>query len=93
VRRREETIDFHVDFEGPALRKLPEKAEVSAVFTSDANGEIVETVAQRNPVTEGVRVSLRVKRLDEAKAIELRGFLRDERETLSETWSYVVPPE
>jgi glucans biosynthesis protein len=34
-----------------------------------------------------------VKRLDDAKPVELRGFLRDERETLSETWSYALPPE
>ncbi|APV50028.1 glucan biosynthesis protein G [Betaproteobacteria bacterium GR16-43] len=87
------TIDFHVDFEGPALRKLPEKAKLDAIFTADANGEIVEQALQRNPVTEGARVSLRVKRLDPAKPIELRGFLRDESENHSETWSYIVPPE
>jgi glucans biosynthesis protein len=93
TRRPEETVDFHVDFEGPVLRKLPEKADVTAVFTSDSNGEIVEAIAQRNPVTAGVRVSLRIRRVDESKAVELRGFLRDERETLSETWSYILPPE
>jgi glucans biosynthesis protein len=93
TRRPEATVDFHIDFEGPMLRKLPEKAEVTPVFTPDANGEIVEVAHQRNPLNSGVRVSLRVKRLDATKPVELRGFLRNEGETLSETWSYILPPE
>jgi len=92
VRRNDDTLDFHIDFEGPALKKLGDKAKVEAVFTSDANGEIVEQAVQRNPVIEGMRVSLRVKRIDASKPVELRGFLRD-GETHSETWSYIVPPE
>jgi glucans biosynthesis protein len=91
--RRSDTLDFHVDFEGPAVKKLTEKSKVDAVFSSDPNGEIVEQALLRNPVTEGVRVSLRVKRIDPSKPIELRGFLRDETETHSETWSYIIPPE
>jgi glucans biosynthesis protein len=86
-------LHFHVDFEGPALRKLGPKAKLEAIFTSDANAEIVEKILQRNPVNEGARVSLKVRRLDPAKAVELRGFLRDEGETLSETWAYILPPD
>jgi glucans biosynthesis protein len=93
VRRSDPTLDFHIDFEGPAVKKLTEKSKVDAVFTSDTNGEIVEQALQRNPVTEGMRVSLRVKRIDPSKPIELRGFLRDETEAHSETWSYIIPPE
>ena len=80
-------------FRSPAIKKLTEKSKVEAIFTSDPNGEIVEQALQRNPVTEGVRVSLRVKRIDPSKPVELRGFLRDETETHSETWSYIIPPE
>ena len=93
VRRSEETIDFHVDFEGPSLRKLTPRSVLEAVFSADANGEIVEKLLQRNPVNEGARVSLKVRRLDPGKAVELRGFLRDEGETLSETWAYILPPD
>jgi glucans biosynthesis protein len=93
TRHPEGTLEFHVDFEGPALRQLPEKVRLEAMFTSDANGEIVGKTVQRNPVNQGARVSLKVRRLDPSKAVELRGFLRDERETLSETWAYILPPE
>ena len=89
----EEAVFFHIDFEGPALRKLTEKSKMEAVFSADANGEIAEKLVQRNPVNEGVRVSLKVRRVDPTKPVELRGFLRDEHETLSETWAYILPPD
>jgi glucans biosynthesis protein len=89
----EPTLDFHVDFEGPALKKATDAKLPDAVFSVDSNGEIVEKRVQRNPVREGVRVSLKVKRADAAKPLELRGFLRDEAETLSETWAYILPPD
>jgi glucans biosynthesis protein len=93
LRKGDETIDFHVDFFGPALKKLPGNAKVEAIFSGDANGEIVEQAVLRNPVNEGARVSLRVRRLDATKPVELRGFLRDEAQNHSETWSYIIPPD
>ena len=85
------TTDFHIDFVGPALRKVADDKLPEAVFSVDSNGEIVEKRIQRNPVNEGVRVSLKVKRTDATKPVELRGFLRDEAQTLSETWAYILP--
>jgi periplasmic glucans biosynthesis protein len=87
------TVDFHVDFEGPMLKKLTDKSKLDSVFSTDDNGEIVEKTLERNPVTGGARVSLKVKRIDEAKAVELRGFLRDENQAHSETWAYILPPD
>ena len=89
----ENAFFFHIDFEGPALKKLAEKAKLEAVFSTDLNGEIAEKIVQRNPVTEGVRVSLKVRRVDPTKPIELRGFLRDVEETVSETWAYILPAD
>jgi periplasmic glucans biosynthesis protein len=86
-------VHFHVDFEGPALRKLREGAKLNAIVNADANGEIVEKVVQRNPVNEGARLSLKVRRVDNGKPVELRAFLRDEDETISETWAYILPPD
>ena len=91
TRRDEGTIDLHIDFEGPALKKLAEDAKIEGVFSANDNGEIVDRRIQRNPVNDGVRVSLKVKRLDKDKPVELRGFLRDEAETISETWAYILP--
>jgi periplasmic glucans biosynthesis protein len=87
------TVDFHVDFEGPMLKKLTEKSKLDAVFSSSENGEIVEKTLERNPVTGGVRVALKVKRIDDEKPVELRGFLRDESQAHSETWAYILPPD
>jgi periplasmic glucans biosynthesis protein len=87
------TVGFVVDFEGPALRRLAADAVVDPVVTADANGEIVERVAQRNEVTGGWRMRVRVKRVADDKPVELRGFLRSGTNTLSETWSYVLAPE
>jgi len=84
---------FHIDFEGPALKKLPEKAKLEAVFSTDSNGSIDEKIVQRNPLNDGVRVTIRVHRVDAAKPVELRGFLRDAEETLSETWAYILPAD
>jgi glucans biosynthesis protein len=93
VREPPSTIDFHIDFEGPALKKLRADAALQAIVSIDDNGEIAEKTVQRNPVNDGARVSLKVKRLDPARPVEIRGFLRDDNETISETWAYILPPD
>jgi glucans biosynthesis protein len=39
-------------------------------------------------------VEVKLRRLEENKPVELRGFLRNANggTTLSETWSYILPP-
>ena len=86
-------IGFMVDFEGPALRKLPPDAKVESVFSTDSNGQLLENIAYRNEVTGGWRVALRFRRIDDKKLVELRGFLRHNNETISETWSYILQQE
>lgn len=92
-REPDTSVGFVLDFEGPTLRKLPADAKVESIVDADVNGEIVENHAYRNEVTGGWRVRLRVKAVDSKKAVELRAFLRDENQTQSATWSYVLPPE
>jgi glucans biosynthesis protein len=93
TRQADPSIGFVVDFEGPALKDLPADARVESVVTVDGNGEIVENHAYRNEVTGGFRLRLRVKAVDDRKAIEMRAFLRAGDTTLTPTWSYIVPPE
>ena len=88
----DKSLDFVVDFEGPALSKLPRDAEVEPVVTAVANAQILESNAYRNDVTGGYRLTIRFNRQDDAKPVELRAFLRDKTGTLSETWSYLLPP-
>jgi glucans biosynthesis protein len=93
VRPPDRTVELHVDFVGPALRRLPPDAAVEGVVTADGNGELVEEHTVHNDVTGGWRVSVRVRRRDEGKPVELRAFVRDRAGVVSETWSYILPPD
>jgi periplasmic glucans biosynthesis protein len=93
MRNPDGSIGFIVDFEGPALARLSADATPEAVITADANAQIVERNAYRNDVTGGWRVAVRLRRVDDAKPVELRGFLRNGTQPISETWSYLLPPQ
>jgi periplasmic glucans biosynthesis protein len=92
MRNPDASISFVVDFEGPALAKLPADAKPEAVIAADSNAQILDRNAYRNEVTGGWRMTLRLRRVDDAKPVELRGQLRNGNQPLSETWSYILPP-
>jgi glucans biosynthesis protein len=86
-------IQFVIDFAGPALDALPEEAKVEAITTASANARVVESLAYRNPATGAWRMTLRVERLkttEPAQPIELRAFLQNNNQTLSETWTNLI---
>jgi glucans biosynthesis protein len=87
------TIELHVDFEGGALGRLPAAADVHPALWIDANGELVERHLRRNEATGGWRLVARFRRVDRGKPVELRAHLNRGSEVMSETWSYIVPPE
>jgi len=87
------SIELHIDFDGPALARLPAGAAVNIAATIDANGEMLERHTRHNDVTGGWRSVLRFRRLDRAKPVELRAHLQKGNEVLSETWSYILPPD
>jgi glucans biosynthesis protein len=87
------SVQFHVDFDGPALKRMPATAKIDASLWVDANGEILERQTMRNEVTGGQRVVLRVRRIDGNKPVELRAHLVTGNEVLSEIWSYILPPD
>ena len=93
VHKPDDSITLSVDFEGPALKTLPADDRVEAVVTGDANAKLLETNIYRNAATAGWRMTARLRRIDEKKPAELRGYLRSGNNTLSETWSYILPPE
>ncbi|HEX8010878.1 MAG TPA: glucan biosynthesis protein G [Casimicrobiaceae bacterium] len=93
VRNDDGTLGLVIDFEGPALRRLAADVEVEGIVTVDSNAEVREVGTERNVVTGGWRLVLRIARVDAAKPSELRAYLRTRTSTLSETWSYVLPPE
>lgn len=93
LRKVDDSLALVVDFEGPALDKLAPDTKLEAVVSSDANGKLLETNAYRNDVSGGWRMTVRLRRNDDAKPVELRGYLRHGSDTLSETWSYILPPD
>jgi glucans biosynthesis protein len=86
-------FQFVLDFDGPALRALDSTATVEAVVTANGNGQVLYSHAQPNDAVGGWRATLRFKRLDPARPVELRAFLKTTSETLSETWSYLLPAQ
>ncbi|WP_344764967.1 glucan biosynthesis protein G [Actimicrobium antarcticum] len=92
TKKVDESIALIVDFEGPALKKLPADAKVAGVLTLDANGKLLEANTYRNDVTGGWRMAVRLNRTDDTKPVELSGRLRNGTDTVSETWSYILPP-
>ena len=93
ARKPDGDIQYVVDFDGPALRSLPASDDVEPVIWVDANAEVRERNLFRNPVTGAWRMTVRFKRNDAAKPVELRAYLKDPESILTETWSYIVPPE
>jgi glucans biosynthesis protein len=83
---------YIVDFMGPSLAALPAGAPVKAVVSAPANGEILESNAYHVEATGAWRMMVRVKRLDVTKPTELRGFLQNGTDVLTETWSNLVLP-
>lgn len=84
---------YVIDFEGPALKALPDNATVKAVVTSDANGKVLENLVYRNPATNQWRMTVRVERLKADRPIELRAFLQYNNHAVSETWTHISLPE
>ncbi|HZR37133.1 MAG TPA: glucan biosynthesis protein G [Nevskia sp.] len=92
TRNPDNSISYVIDFVGPALEKLKADAKVEGIVSVGANGELLERSTVHNDVTGGWRVTLRFRRVDDDKPLELRAYLRSEDSTLSETWSYILPP-
>jgi glucans biosynthesis protein len=85
-----------IDFAGPGLPpastvETPDAAQ--AVATGSANARLVRVNAYPNPARSGWRVTVEFDRLDKQQPVELRVFLRQGVNTVSETWSYALAPE
>ncbi len=93
TKRPDGDLNFVVDFDGPPLRNLAADAGLEPVVWADANAEIHERNLFRNSVNGMWRMTVRFKRLDPAKAVELRAYLKQQKTALTETWSYIVPAE
>jgi glucans biosynthesis protein len=89
----ENSVGLVVDFAGPIFKKLPADAKLEAMVSGEPNIEILRRQSYRNDVTGGWRIALLVRRIDNGKPGELRAYLRNGNETVSETWSYILPTD
>lgn len=82
---------FVVDFVGEAMAALPEETPVSATVTT-TSGELSEARAQYNPETGGWRLFFELTP-EKGRSAELRAFLYEGNDVLSETWSFEWVPQ
>ena len=83
---------FVIDFDGERLRGIPADRPPNGVVTAGPGQDAAELVDQhvvKNPATGGWRLSFQLKPKSSAP-IELRAFLTENNDVLTETWSYVL---
>jgi glucans biosynthesis protein len=86
-------IKFVVEFEGAVLKPYKGDHKPDLMLTNAGNAEFTDRNLYQNEETGNWRMIVRMHRIDASKPIELRGFLADNGKPISETWSYIVPPQ
>ena len=85
---------FVIDFAGKKLAAIPADRVLHGVVTVVGGaeaGELLEEHVVKNPFTGGWRLTFEV-RPKKREPLELRAFLDQGGDTLTETWSYVILP-
>jgi periplasmic glucans biosynthesis protein len=80
-----------LDFEGGKLKAMPDTAPLKAVISVSQDGQLTQQSIVKNPITGGWRAAFQVK-APKDKPLYLRAFLQNEKDTLTETWSYALEP-
>ena len=85
---------FVIDFAGGKLKDIPADRVLRGVVTVVGGADVAELLDQhvvKNPEIGGWRLSFHI-RPKTREAIELRAFLEEGGEVLTETWSYQILP-
>jgi glucans biosynthesis protein len=85
---------FVVDFAGKKIDALPEDTVLRGVVTvasGDETAQLLDQQVVKNPVTGGWRLTFQIKPL-RSDPVELRAFLDQGGNALTETWSDVIVP-
>jgi len=93
---------FVIDFAGGKLAKLASDKPVAAVVSIGSNARLVEKQVYKNSVTDGWRLVFQIKPEEQPgmdrmlsqqrPPIELRAYLKEGSNVLTETWSYTYLP-
>ncbi len=85
---------FVIDFAGKKLNSLPLDTVLRGVVTiasGDETAELLDQQVVKNPVTGGWRLTFQIRPL-KSDPVELRAFLDQGGNSLTETWSDVIQP-
>lgn len=91
TRQPDGTVAYQVDFVGGPLKDLDESTPVASQISVGDNAEVVENNVRFNSVTHGWRLTLRLKVKDGKQPTEMRAALVNGDQTLTETWSNLLP--
>jgi len=93
---------FVIDFAGGKLAKIAPDKDVAAVVSVDSNAKLVEKQVYKNSVNGGWRLVFQIKTEEQQgmdrmlsqkrPPIELRAYLKEGNNVLTETWSYTYLP-
>ncbi len=91
--RSVQRLKLLIDFTNTPLPAGVQPEDVQAVATVNDNAKLVRVHTYPNSARGGWRTTVEFDRLNPKQATEMRIFLRQGANTLSETWSYAMPPE
>lgn len=83
---------FILDFAGHQLSKLDDDTPLETHVTSNLSPEPLRSFTYKNPFNHTWRTHFLVPVGDGEKPIELRAFLKNDDQALSETWTYLLNP-
>jgi glucans biosynthesis protein len=78
---------FIVDFAGGPLDKLSPRAKIVGAVTALENGEVLDHYVEYVPTQRCWRLSMLAKPAADGP-LDLRAYLKQDQETLTETWTY-----
>ena len=93
VKEDDDSMRLLVDFAAPPADRGPTRTPITGVLWLDDNATLIEQQTYPNEVTGGWRMSLRFKRIDDSKPVEMRASLLRGQAQVSESWSYILPGE
>ena len=75
------------------LRALKPEDRPEPVVDISGNAQLKEKNLYLNQVSGAWRMTVRFRRLDATKPVEIRASIKGADRPLSEVWSYIVPPD
>ena len=83
---------FVIDFDGEELRRYKPDPALELVVTVGSGAKLVNTTILKNEFNATWRAAFAIKPDGSGRAVELRCYLKKDRDVVTETWSYLWNP-